>query len=94
MAGIVAGADDLGSGVILGTGSFDFNVALAGRVYCNVDASSESIEAGDLLTTSDMPGYAKKVINIEKAHGAILGKAMQSLQKGGTGRILVLVSLQ
>jgi len=94
VAGIVAGANELGSGVILGTGQFDFNVALAGRVYCNVDASESAVEVGDLLTTSDLPGYARKVTDPSKAQGAILGKAMQSLEKGEKGQVLVLVTLQ
>ena len=94
VAGIVAGANNLGSGIILGTGIHDFNVALAGRVYCNVDASFESVEVGDLLTTSSLPGYAMKVIDKNKAQGAILGKAMESLEKGQKGQILVLVTLQ
>ena len=94
VAGIVAGANNLGSGISLGTGTHDFNVALAGRVYCNVDASEQSIEVGDLLTTSSLPGFAMKVVNKEKAQGAILGKAMESLAKGQKGQILVLVTLQ
>ena len=94
VAGIVAGANNLGSGISLGTGTHDFNVALAGRVYCNVDASEQSIKVGDLLTTSSLPGFAMKVDNKEKAQGAILGKAMESLAKGQKGQILVLVTLQ
>ena len=94
VAGIVAGANNLGSGISLGAGSHDFNVALAGRVYCNVDASVQSVEVGDLLTTSSLSGYAMKVVNKEKAQGAILGKAMESLAKGQKGQILVLVTLQ
>jgi hypothetical protein len=94
VAGITAGAKDLGSGVRLGNGQFDCDVALAGRVYCNVDATEMSIEPGDLLTTSAMPGYAMKVADYDKAQGAILGKAMQRLDKGQRGQILVLVTLQ
>jgi hypothetical protein len=94
VAGIVAGANGLGSGVRLGGSEFDHDVALAGRVYCNVDAAEHAIEPGDLLTTSAMPGYAMKVIDREQAQGAILGKAMQPLNKGEKGQILVLVTLQ
>jgi hypothetical protein len=94
VAGIVAGANGLGSAVRLGAGQFDFDVALAGRVYCNVDASYGAIQPGDLLTTSPTPGYAMKVTNHEQAQGAILGKAMQSLKQGEQGQILVLVTLQ
>ncbi|MCB2222415.1 MAG: hypothetical protein KQI35_18670 [Bacteroidetes bacterium] len=94
VAGIIAGANDLGSGVKLGSGQFDCNVALAGRVYCNVDATYGEILPGDLLTTSLTPGYAMVVSDNSKAQGAILGKAMESLEKDKKGQILVLVTLQ
>jgi hypothetical protein len=94
VAGIVAGAKGLGSGVRLGCGRYDRDVALAGRVYCNVDATAAGVEAGDLLTTSDTPGYAMKAGDRAKAQGAILGKAMQRLEKGRKAQILVLVTLQ
>ncbi|MHC4693842.1 MAG: hypothetical protein ACYS67_13955 [Planctomycetota bacterium] len=94
VAGIVAGGKGLGSGVRLGAGQFDYDVALAGRVYCKVDATDEAIQAGDLLTTSWTPGYAMKAMDYMRAQGAILGKAMQSLEKGQKGQILVLVTLQ
>lgn len=94
VAGIVAGANGLGSGVRLGTQEFDCDVALAGRVYCNTIASSENIEPGDMLTTSSIPGYAMKAADHVKAQGAIIGKAMESLKKGEKGQILVLVTLQ
>jgi hypothetical protein len=94
VAGIVAGANGLGSGVRLGCGQYDRDVALAGRVYCNVDATRAAVRPGDLLTTSDTPGYAMKAGDRAKAQGAILGKAMQGLEKGRKGQILVLVTLQ
>ena len=94
VAGIVAGANGLGSAVRLGAGQYDFDVALAGRVYCNVDASYGAVQPGDLLTTSPTPGYAMKVTDHEKSQGAILGKAMQPLKRGEKGQILVLVTLQ
>lgn len=94
VAGIVAGAKDLDSGVRLGVGKFDHDVALAGRVYCNLDAIEAGVEPGDLLTTSTTPGYAMKAENYQRAQGAILGKAMERLEKGKKGQILVLVTLQ
>ncbi len=94
VAGIVAGAKGLGSGVRLGADRYDMDVALAGRVYCNVDATHTGIEPGDLLTTSSTPGHAMKAVDYDLARGAILGKAMQSLEKGQKGQILVLVTLQ
>lgn len=94
VAGIVAGANGLGSGVRLGAGLFDCDVALAGRVYCKVDASYGEVTPGALLTTSATPGYAMVVKDFSKAHGAILGKAMEKLPQGTKGQILVLVTLQ
>ncbi|MBD3236821.1 MAG: hypothetical protein GF330_08965 [Candidatus Eisenbacteria bacterium] len=94
VAGIVAGAKGLGSGVRLGAGEFDHDVALAGRVYCNVIAADQDIQPGDMLTTSSVPGYAMEVTEPTRAHGAVLGKAMEPLAKGEKGQILVLVTLQ
>ena len=94
VAGIVAGANGLGSGVRLGAGQFDRDVALAGRVYCNVVAGPEGIEPGDLLTTSEVPGRAMKAGDHARSQGAILGKAMEPLAAGNRGQILVLVTLQ
>ena len=94
VAGIVAGANGLGSGVRLGADRFDSDVALAGRVYCNVDTTEAGIQPGDLLTTANIAGYAMKATDYQRAQGAILGKAMESLEKGKKGQILVLVTLQ
>jgi hypothetical protein len=90
----VAGAEGLGSGVRLGAEDFDYDVALAGRVYCYVDATAAAVEPGDLLTTSATPGYAMKATDHARAQGAILGKAMEGLEKGQRGLVLVLVTLQ
>ncbi|MCK4790833.1 MAG: hypothetical protein KAV87_44265, partial [Desulfobacteraceae bacterium] len=94
VAGIVAGAKGQGSGVRLGGEQFDQDVALAGRVYCNVDATEAGVQPGDLLTTSATPGYAMKATDYIRTQGAILGKAMEGLEKGQKGQILVLVTLQ
>ena len=96
VAGIASGAGGIKPGITLTQeGSFDgtHNVALTGRVYGLCDASYGSIQPGDLLTTSPMPGYAMKVNDYEKAQGAVLGKAMTKLEEG-KGLVLVLVSLQ
>jgi hypothetical protein len=75
------------------TADGDYPVALTGRVYCLCDASNGSIAPGDLLTTSQLPGYAMKVTDHERGRGAVLGKAMTPLEEE-TGLVLVLVSLQ
>ena len=94
VVGVVAGANGLNSGIKLGYAGFDVYVGLVGRVYCNVDASGEEIKPGDLLTTSSIPGYAMKAIDRSKADGAIIGKALEPLEKGKRGQILILISLQ
>jgi hypothetical protein len=94
VAGIVAGANGLESGVRLGVDNFDCDVALAGRVYCNIESIGGDINPGDLLTTSNIPGFAMKVKDSSKGRGSILGKAMEGLEKGKKGQILVLVTLQ
>ena len=97
VAGIISGAGGVRSGIQMGQegtlADGKHPVALSGRVYCWVDASKGVIKAGDLLTTSTIPGYAMKATNRTKAQGAILGKAMTSL-KEGKGLVLVLVTLQ
>jgi hypothetical protein len=96
VAGIVSGANGVNTGVKLtqeGVFENGQNVALSGRVYVQADAGNGSIVPGDLLTTSDVPGHAMKVIDPAKAQGAILGKAMTGL-KAGQGFVLVLVTLQ
>lgn len=96
VAGIVAGANGLSSGVMLGQAGIDGEhpIALAGRVYCKVDATYGAIEPGDLLTTSPTPGHAMVIRDRDEAQGAIIGKAMQALPEGESGKILVLVTLQ
>ncbi len=94
VAGIVSGANGLNSGLVLRSPNHQCNVALMGRVYCNVDATESAVQAGDLLTTSNTPGYAMKVTDFDAAPGAIIGKAMEALDKGKKGKILILVTLQ
>jgi hypothetical protein len=96
VAGIVSGANGINPGLTLhqqGAIEGGENVALSGRVYVLADTSNGSIKPGDLLTTSDTPGYAMRVTDQAKAQGAILGKAMSSLDKS-RGMVLVLVTLQ
>ena len=96
VAGVVSGANALSAGVILGndeTPGRGQPVALSGRVWVRCDATGAPIRPGDLLTTADRPGHAMKVGDLARANGAILGKAMSSLE-AGTGLVLVLVGLQ
>ncbi len=81
------------SGIRVGD-RFDTYVSLAGRFYCEVDATHQAIGPGDLLTRRFLLGYAMKASDNARAQGAILGKAMEGLEHRNKGEILVLVSLQ
>ncbi|NEP36058.1 hypothetical protein [Moorena sp. SIO3B2] len=61
--------------------------------YCKVDADIAPIAVGDLLTTSPTKGHGQKVLEPERAIGAIIGKALGSLSSGKV-KIPVLVMLQ
>jgi hypothetical protein len=97
VAGVVAGANGLSTGVVMGNmpGSEEgAPVALSGRVWVWCDATEREIKPQDLITTSNKAGYAMAVRDYKKAQGAVLGKAMTGLKKGETGMVLVLVNLQ
>jgi len=71
-------------------------VALVGIVPTKVTAAGGAIRAGDLLTTSSLPGHAMKaspvIVRGVRIYptGAILGKALEPLRKG-TGVIKVML---
>lgn len=96
VAGILSGAGGVSTGMLMsheGTISHGkYAVALAGRVFCKADASNGAIVPGDLLTTSAISGNAARVSDYSLAQGAIIGKAMTSINEDGL--VLVLVGLQ
>lgn len=96
VAGIVSGAGGVRPGLTLSQKDVmegSHQVALTGRVYVKADDSEGAIRPGDLLTTSSRPGHASRASDHDRSHGAIIGKAMTSLEEG-SGLVLVLVSLQ
>jgi hypothetical protein len=93
---VVSGAGEIDPGLILtqaGGADTDMPIAIAGRVYVKAEAISAPIHPGDLLTTSDIPGTAMKATDRSLSAGAVIGKAMTSLDSG-TGLVLVLINLQ
>jgi len=97
VAGVVSGAGDIPAGAILGNFPGSENapaIALSGRVWVRCNAGTAAIAPGDLLTSSDVEGYAMKAADRERSHGAIIGKAMSALSSGERGLVLVLVNLQ
>ncbi len=97
VAGIVSGAGGVHTAMLLGQegtlADGDVPVAIIGRVYCYVDASFGAIEPGDMLTTSPTLGHAMKANDMDKARGAIIGKAMTGLAEG-KGLVLALITMQ
>lgn len=97
VAGIISGANGVGVGLTLtqrgSVADGTMPVANVGRVWCYVDADAGgAVRPGDLLTSSPTPGHAMKA-DIAKAGGAVVGKAMSSLESG-RGFVLVLVGLK
>jgi hypothetical protein len=98
VVGVVSGGGGLNSGLVLRQeehegGDGEIPIALTGRVYVLADASDGQIKPGDLLTTSATPGHVMRVEDFGEAQGAVIGKAMTSLDSG-IGEILMVVSLQ
>jgi len=96
VAGVVSGAGGVNAGIKLGHQGVldgDTPIAMTGRVYVKATAAGGVIRAGDLLTTSDLPGHAMKAADRDRRPGAVIGKAMTGLDEG-TGLVLVLVNLQ
>ena len=96
VAGVVSGAGGIQAGVHLaqtGTLDGDTPLALTGRVYVKCSAENGAIRPGNLLTSASLAGHAMLATDSSRAFGAVIGKAMGSLDEG-TGLVLVLVGLQ
>lgn len=65
-------------------------LALMGVVPVKASTESGSIQPGDLLTTSSIPGYTMRCNDPRECEGAIIGKALEPLEEG-TGIIKMLV---
>lgn len=73
--------------------SDDIPMAMVGIVPTKVTAENGPIHRGDLLVSSSRLGYAMKGTDRGRMLGAVIGKAMGTLEIG-TGTIEVLVTLQ
>lgn len=93
VAGVASGARDFHPGITLGVrNDGGVKMTLSGTVYCRVTNANGPIRAGDLLTTSGLPGHAMRVTDHGAAQGAILGKALEDFD-GKSGLALILASL-
>lgn len=96
VAGVVSGAGSYKPALTLDKrrdGTNRVPIALMGKTYCKVDARFGSIKVGDLLTTSETPGYAMKLSPEGNKIGCIIGKALANLEMGQS-EIPILVTLQ
>jgi len=67
-------------------------LVVIGVVPVKASAENGTIQPGDLLVTSSIPGYAMKA-DPNQAVGTVIGKALETLESG-TGMIQMLVMLQ
>lgn len=67
--------------------NFVSKLALAGRVPTKVSTENGPISVGDYLTTSNTPGVAMKATST----GPTIGKALESYEGSGVGKVLVFV---
>ncbi len=95
VAGVVSGAGVYRPGIVLDNREAAANrpsIALMGKVFCKVDSQYGEIAVGDLLTSSLTPGHAMKATDMQRAFGAIIGKALMSWTDG-SGLIPILIAL-
>ncbi len=74
----------------VGSDEVGWMVTLGAYGFCKVDADIAPVAVGDLLTTSPTRGHAQKVLDRAQATGAIIAKALGSLESG-RGKIPVIV---
>jgi hypothetical protein len=94
--GVISGAGSYKPGLVLDRRKVEgcrLPVAVLGKVFCRIDADYAAVAPGDLLTTSNTPGHAMKAVDHQKAFGAVIGKALGSLEKG-RGLVPMLVALR
>jgi len=97
VVGVISGAGGIRPGLSLGQKGTvvdgDHRVALTGRVWVKCDATARPIRPGDMLTTSATAGHAMSAAGLEGTRGAVIGKAMSTLESG-TGLVLMLIQPQ
>ena len=96
VAGVISGANAIKPGILMAQkesiASGSNHVTLSGRTYVRVNTTNGKIKVGDFITSSDRPGEGMRATNYRKSEGAIIGKAMTTLDEG-SGYVLVLITL-
>ncbi|HBL26233.1 MAG TPA: hypothetical protein DD490_05290 [Acidobacteria bacterium] len=96
VVGVISGAGGLQPGMVVGSredGSNDLPLAVSGQAFVRVCLEGGSVEPGDLLVASSIPGVAMRAAEAERAAGAVIGKALEAfgpgLDQGAEGQGLV-----
>ncbi len=91
--GVVSGAGILKPAIRLGKSApgHTSTVAVAGQVYVRANSEGGPIAPGDLLVASSTPGIAMRAADLNKASGAVVGKALEAFppQNGKINKGLV-----
>jgi hypothetical protein len=92
--GVISGAGAAQPGFLLGEETKStVPIALAGTVYCKMTAEVTPVSVGDLVVSSPTPGHAMAASDPLRAFGAVVGKALGTLEEG-RDLVPILVSLQ
>jgi hypothetical protein len=94
--GVVSGAGDYKPGIVLDRQAHAENrapIALMGKTFVSVTDEAGAIGIGDLLTTASEPGKAMRVCDPAGAMGAVIGKAIGTLDEA-EGMIPMVITLQ
>lgn len=97
---LVAGVYATKPGVLLTEKDIDQDLSgmapmgVVGVIPTKVCLEGGPIKRGDLLVTSSIPGVAMKADKDKVRPGQVIGKALQEFQRGGIGKIKVLVNVK
>ena len=93
VVGVISGAGGLQSGMQLGgrhDDTDDLPIAMAGQVYVRTTLEGGPIAPGDLLVSSSRHGAAMRAADRSRALGAVIGKAIEPLDRiGPDGEALI-----
>ena len=69
-------------------------MGVVGVIPTKVSGENGTIQRGDLLVSSSIPGHAMKGTDTTRMLGAVIGKALEPFEGSGTGTIKVLVNVK
>lgn len=88
---MISGAGGVRPALVLDRHDGGAPVALLGKVWTMADARADAIRPGDLLTTAQLRGHARRMTDSSRVFGALIGRALTGLA-AGQGMVRVLIS--